>query len=188
VVIGAVVLITFGWIWWSESPLRKAQKYLEQGDATRALAWTDYYLASHPGEARGLSIKAQALDGAPDALDNGFGGEMCVQRRSPGRSPFFGCEEVLQFGAFRSPNPCRLAVWVLVKDRLDESAPARIANEALFFLRRRLARVLFERFEDADRFDIGANLLLRRTLADRIGGRNGIIAPRSLTDRSRRRG
>jgi len=134
------------------------------------------------------TIKAQALDGAPDALDNGFGGEMCVQRRGPGRSPFFGCEEVLQFGAFRSPNPCRLAVWVLVKDRLGESAPARIANEALFFVRGRLARVLFERFEDADRFDIGANLLLRRTLADRIGGRNGVIAPRSLTDRSCRRG
>ncbi|MBJ7533581.1 hypothetical protein JDN40_05625 [Rhodomicrobium vannielii ATCC 17100] len=130
------------------------------------------------------AIKAQALDGAPDALDNGFGGEMCVQRRSPGRSPFFGCEEVLQFRAFRSPNPCRLAVWVLVEDRLGESAPARIADEALFFLRRRLARVLFEGFEDADRFDIGANLLLRRALADRIGGRNGIIALRSFTDRN----
>ena len=81
-----------------------------------------------------------------------------------------------------------MAVRVFVEDRLGERAPACIADEALFFVRAWLSRVLFEGFEDADRLDIGADLLLRRALADRIGGRDGVVALRPFLDRSRRGG
>src|SRR5262245_30472760 len=61
--VGAAALITAGVLWLQETPLRRAQKFLEEGNATKALAWSEFYLYYHPKDGRGQSVKAQALVG-----------------------------------------------------------------------------------------------------------------------------
>jgi len=62
-VVGVTTLLIAGILYWREAPIRRAQKYLEQGQTSKALAWSEYYLYFHPNDSRGLSIKAQALVG-----------------------------------------------------------------------------------------------------------------------------
>lgn len=53
--------VLFGFLWWEERPLKRADRYLEAGDARRALDVVDAFLAEHPQHSRALALKARSL-------------------------------------------------------------------------------------------------------------------------------
>lgn len=59
--VGAALAIAMGVQWSQEWPLRKARTALAAGDATRAVALTDYFLDGHPGHGEAAALKARAL-------------------------------------------------------------------------------------------------------------------------------
>jgi hypothetical protein len=120
------------------------------------------------GFERAAAVETEMPGGLPDTVDDGFACEMRVDRRGPGRIPFLGREQLLQFGPLRRPLPGRCAVLVLIKNGLGESAPAGVADEGLLLLRGGLPALLFEGFEGADGGNVGADLFLGAALADPV--------------------
>lgn len=59
--VGAALAIAMGVQWSQEWPLRKARTALAAGEASRAVALTDYFLDGHPGHGEAAALKARAL-------------------------------------------------------------------------------------------------------------------------------
>lgn len=105
---------------------------------------------------------------------------MRVERGGSRGCPLLGGKQIGEFLALLAPALSVRRVRVFVENRLGEGAPADIADERGFFVFRRRTIVLGQRLDDADRRDIGGDLLLRCPAADGVFGRDAEIEARPL--------
>ena len=118
--------------------------------------------------------EAQAVNSVPHGADDVGRGVVRVDRRGPGRLPFFVGQNFLQFiGAVIPAAP--IVLGPVRVERLGHPTPADVLDQDFLLCRRRKAFFTLDRFEGFNGRDVVPEFLNQPALADLVGGSYSIV-------------